>query len=426
MLGIALGGGGTKGSYQLGAWLAFRELNINFDVVTGVSIGSLNAFMMIEDDFEKCNHLWNNVEVTNIIKDGFDIEEFNLVEIMKHNDFKPFVKKYFKDKGADIVPFKQMVWSYADFNKIKNSEKKYGVILSSFPMRRKEEVYMNTLSDGDMFNALIASCSLFPIFPTAQFNNKQYIDGGYSDNLPIEFNFRLGSTKVVAIDLDDKITHKEYLNNPYVTYIYPKWDLGSCLYFNKDVINRNKLLGYYDTLKAFNKYEGFKYTFNIDENYLNLAKIITLNILNDSIYINNNNLRKPRSKSIITFMNEHINRKINDYDYFLKAIENLGEIYDINPCINYNTNEFINIIFEEINKEKDLILIEELPLIKSEGRKKEYINNYDKKKFVNFLYNNKFDFDFKIFLLQNNFSLYIALIFFESVGKTNEIQLHSK
>lgn len=50
---IALAGGGTKGAYQVGAWKAMRELGIPFDIVTGTSIGSVTAALMVQGDFDR-------------------------------------------------------------------------------------------------------------------------------------------------------------------------------------------------------------------------------------------------------------------------------------------------------------------------------------------------------------------------------------
>ena len=40
MVGLALAGGGVKGSYQIGAYMAFKKCHIKFDGVCGTSIGS--------------------------------------------------------------------------------------------------------------------------------------------------------------------------------------------------------------------------------------------------------------------------------------------------------------------------------------------------------------------------------------------------
>ena len=57
---IALAGGGTKGAYQVGAWKAMRELGIPFDIVTGTSIGSVTAALMVQGDFDRAWELWTS------------------------------------------------------------------------------------------------------------------------------------------------------------------------------------------------------------------------------------------------------------------------------------------------------------------------------------------------------------------------------
>lgn len=57
---IALAGGGTKGAYQVGAWKAMREL-IPFDIVTGTSIGSVTAALMVQGDFDRAWELWTHI-----------------------------------------------------------------------------------------------------------------------------------------------------------------------------------------------------------------------------------------------------------------------------------------------------------------------------------------------------------------------------
>ena len=43
---VTLAGGGSKGIYQIGAWKALDELGIEFEAVTGTSIGAINGAFM--------------------------------------------------------------------------------------------------------------------------------------------------------------------------------------------------------------------------------------------------------------------------------------------------------------------------------------------------------------------------------------------
>ena len=71
MRAIVLSGGGAKGSYEIGVWKALRHLNINYDIVTGTSVGALNGALMVQKDYLKALFLWYNLKY----KDVFEIKE---------------------------------------------------------------------------------------------------------------------------------------------------------------------------------------------------------------------------------------------------------------------------------------------------------------------------------------------------------------
>ena len=41
---IVLGGGGSCGSYELGAWKALAELGIDYQIAVGTSIGAIDVY----------------------------------------------------------------------------------------------------------------------------------------------------------------------------------------------------------------------------------------------------------------------------------------------------------------------------------------------------------------------------------------------
>lgn len=427
-LGLSLCGGGSKGAYELGVWDALREYNLEFDIVTGSSIGALNSAMYVQGDYETALSLWNSVEITNVIENGFDIEEMNVAKLIKNEDFKDFFKKSVKSLGTNIEPFKELLHNYLNFEKIRNSKVLYGITVTQIPLIKKE-ILVNELNDEDMYNYILASCSMFPFFPMVEINDKKYVDGGFSDNLPIDFAFKLGATRVIAVDLNPKITHQEYLNNPYVDYIYPKYDLGSFLHFNKNVTAKNRKLGYFDTCKHFGKYEGFKYTFKIDRSFQEYARVTTLSILNDSITFKSSQegslIKKTGDKDVFNYLNKHIHRKIQDYDYFLKCLEEICAIFQIDPTVLYDQK----ILIAEFNKhfyETDVAnitsnIINEFAHLKSVFKKKDYLENCDQKKLLAFFYHTKVSSNFKIFLFDNNIELYLALVFIETIRPKKEL-----
>lgn len=417
--GLALCGGGSLGIYELGAWEGFRELNMDFDIITGTSIGALNGALFVQDDFEKAVDLWKNMNMEKVMNKAFDIAEFNIKSIIKHEDFKKFLASYVKGLGGDITPFKSLINEYLNCDKIRNSNKIYGVVITTFPKGKKEEVVLNDLNDEDMFSYILATASCFPVFPTCKIHGKQYIDGGYTDNLPINFNFNLGSNKVVAVDLKPFLTHKEFENHPNVDYIYPKWDLGSFLYFDPNHLERNKMLGYYDVLKYYGKYIGYRYTFYKTDKLNDLSEELVSVITCDLMYFQNkkkkNYIKKDGYNSVFDYLNLHIKGKPSNLDYFIKCIEEVAFTVNISPKVVYDLEEFIDEVLIGIDKNKDYTVGEEYVLLETDSKRRDFIREIDKKKFTTFLGSVRLDYDFRILLLQTNVELYISLVVIELI-----------
>ena len=45
---VVLGGGGARGAYEVGVWQAMAELGMDYQVVTGTSVGALNGALMVQ------------------------------------------------------------------------------------------------------------------------------------------------------------------------------------------------------------------------------------------------------------------------------------------------------------------------------------------------------------------------------------------
>ena len=91
MVGLSLAGGGVKGSYQIGAYMAFKKCHIKFDGITGTSIGSFNAAMLTSGMEKELLDFWVNADIGQIL--GFDKKYVELVNSEKFdiNIFKTTV-----------------------------------------------------------------------------------------------------------------------------------------------------------------------------------------------------------------------------------------------------------------------------------------------------------------------------------------------
>ncbi|WP_241993670.1 patatin-like phospholipase family protein [Helicobacter sp. MIT 05-5293] len=260
---IVLGGGGSKGSYQIGAWKALRSLNIDYDIVTGTSIGAFNGALMVQGDYEKALELWQDIDIDKVMINGINLRT-DLNYYIEHKDkLLPFIKSYRDNKGMDITPLKTLLNAYVDEQKFFNSSVDYGLVSVKIPSFQPCQKRKSSMTKENLKLWILASASCFPAFPICEIGDEGYIDGGYYDNLPIDFAWQLGAQDVIAIALNPK-PHK-YSKHPLVQCIQPKEHLGGMLDFDKSTMSANITLGYLDTLKSFGKLMGRDFSFHICE-----------------------------------------------------------------------------------------------------------------------------------------------------------------
>lgn len=256
---IVLGGGGSKGAYQIGAWRALRELGVDYHIITGTSIGACNGALMVQGDYERALELWQSIDIDKVVLNGLNLRA-DISYYMEHSDrLFGFLKTYTSNKGMDTTPFVNLLGRFIDTERFFASRVDYGLVSVRFPSMQPILKCKDSLPKAQLRDWIMASCSCFPAFPIYEIAGEGYIDGGYYDNLPISLAFRLGAQEVIAIALNPK--PHAYTNHPFVRCIQPRERLGGMLDFDSDMIHTHIGLGYLDTLKSFGRLVGRDFSF---------------------------------------------------------------------------------------------------------------------------------------------------------------------
>lgn len=389
--GLVFCGGGSKGAYQMGAWQALEELGLKFDIVTGTSIGCLNAAMYTQSDYDRCYELWDTINVNMIMDSGFNFDEKSIrTSLKKKQDLMPFLKKYIQEFGVDIVPFLNLMDQYIFPEKLKNSEIDFGLVTALFPSFKPVEVRVKDLEEDLIKKYILASCSCFPIFPVCKIGDRRYVDGGYYDNLPINFALNLGADEIVAIDLNVEGTHKEYMNMPYVKYIKPSWHLGSFMFFDHNIIVNNRTLGYNDTMKSYGKFLGFRYTFSKATIEINSRKFVVFvagRVGKMRMLKLKTNVRPEKEGDLFYLLEKHTNRPLTDLEYFLRGMEIAGEFLNLNHLLVYSIQDFMNQIIIGVNSlEDNEELLAGYARYKNLVKQRDFLSRVDDKMLLKFLY----------------------------------------
>lgn len=361
---IVLGGGGAKGSYQIGVWKALRKLKIKYNIVTGTSVGALNGVFFVQNDYFKAKKLWKKMDFE-LIFDKADLEKFNNIKNSK-DLILMFGNNFLKQGGMNIENLENLAKINFNARKFFNSKKDFGIITFNATKLKPCTLKKENLTKDNLRDYVIASASCFPFFKMKKIDKEKYIDGGLIDNIPINLAIELGAEEIIAIDLKApgivQEVPKKY--QKHITYIKPHNDIGHFLNFNKEQAKRNIKFGYNDTLKVFNKLEGIHYTFKKKE----LAKLTNkykqefINLLEQTL---NNNKKKTNNiidKIIIDLCEKRvfgiIEKDINKL--FVESIEYLAKCLNVEETKIYRYKNFNKTIKKNFKKIKNQVNIENI------------------------------------------------------------------
>lgn len=366
--GLVLEGGGTKGAYQIGAYEALRDLGIKITGIAGASIGALNGAFIAQGDFESMKDIWVNYDYKSFMNiDEDTYERYKNIEMKAKNlhDVVDLMNKARKKQGIDITPLRKLLEEKINEDKIRKSNIDFGITTAYWDGKIFPQLlYVEDIPRGRLVDYLIASASL-PIFDLDKLDDKLYLDGMFSDNIPINMLAQRGYDDIVVIRLVDDFLGKRIINkynNLNLKVIVPSQSLGGSLNKDKDHMESNIKLGYLDTMKAYKRYDGVKYFFNLDckynEDYC-FKKISSLSedTINDLCYLLN--IKKEVSRRVLM---ENIVPKIIDIleldkdssykDIFYSIYERKLEENNINRIELYDFNKVVQLCNEQMTEDK--------------------------------------------------------------------------
>lgn len=339
-IGLVLSGGGSTGAYQMGVIKALEELNIKCDIVTGTSIGSINGAMYVSGAIEKAEEMWNNLNFKSVFSEDIKYES--------QKDELDVIKKYIKvatKGGIEPNNLKQNLIDNINLDKFYNSNIDYGLTTVNFPSLKPIKLTKREIKREELFDYIIASSTVFPVFKLKKINNKKYVDGGVRDTMPYDLAIKMGANKLIIVNTSyffkyAKIS-KKIINKYDVVIIRPRNKTGPSLMFESKQSRKNIKYGYNDTMKAFGKLYGNKYTFKTIPNS-NIFKddIETIKIIEFLARIFK--LDDSKIYSIALF-NKKIKNSLDRIE--LKKLKNVKDIKNIlNPQerIKYIYNKLLN------------------------------------------------------------------------------------
>lgn len=262
MTSFVLSGGGSRGAYEIGVWKALQELDVRFSMVTGTSVGALNAAAIAQGDFELAENLWKELETSNVF--DLKLDETLPDSIKTLTAAKQIFQEFLKQGGVDCGRLKKLLEQYLNEDAIRKSPLALGLVTTELPTLKPRYLWKEEIPQGQLIDYLLASCALFPAIQPYEIDGIRYIDGAFNDNMPIKMAIDQGAKQVIAVYMDAPGVvrpYKKFTQMADIRLIQCFWNLGSLLLFDRDHARQNIRLGYLDTMRSYEVYDGYAYAF---------------------------------------------------------------------------------------------------------------------------------------------------------------------
>jgi NTE family protein len=224
-IGLVLGGGGAKGFAHIGVLRELERLHIPVDVVAGTSMGAVVGSMYaIGHDAEQVNLIAHNIDWQTIFNDRLSRDQLSFRR--KQEDRRillPYRLGF--ENGKPVLPKGVMGGQqlYAtiqsltvDWLATENFDK------LPIPFRAVATNIVTgdpvALGDGSLSTAVFASMSIPAAFPPVTRDGLLLVDGGISDNLPVDVARAMGVDLVIVVDVGDPPMKQDQITSAFSVF----------------------------------------------------------------------------------------------------------------------------------------------------------------------------------------------------------------
>ncbi len=267
-MGLVLGGGGGKGSYEIGVWMALRDLDLEPEIggVSGTSVGALNTALYAQGDLHSAVNLWTSLSTEDIVHldmqkvmTGFLAVLTAAAAPQKIHSIARYFKPnmVFKSGVLSQSYVKQMISQHVNLLRLWSSPLELFACCCQLPLFKPEYFSLKELNIERLTSILLASSAIPLAFDAVHLNGHPYYDGGLRDNVPIRPLYESGYRKMIVVDLDPdgKIDEDQfpdtdfYLITPRQRELFQS-GLTQVLSFSPQVNGQRIYSGYRDAVRV--------------------------------------------------------------------------------------------------------------------------------------------------------------------------------
>lgn len=197
-IGLALGGGGSRGAAHVGVLKVLLEEKVPIDIIAGTSIGSVvGGFYASGIPIDKLDDFFEH--------DIF-IKEFMPTTLFVRLAVEPIV---LMPRAFGIHPydglypgfkFRKYAEKLTNFKKIEELPTPFAAVVTNVVTGKSCR-----LTEGPLATALQASTAVPGLKKPVEIGDKLYCDGGLINNVPVDHVREMGADFVIAVNIDERL-----------------------------------------------------------------------------------------------------------------------------------------------------------------------------------------------------------------------------
>lgn len=244
---LYLAGGGARGAYQAGVLKAIGHIlqvkTLPFDMISGVSVGSINAAVLAEnaDDFpaglDKLESVWSEIQSQSIFKTS----NYELAKSVMRNVGALMIKQSKSGHLLNTAPLREFIDETIDFSKIEKNIREGNlntleVISNCYETHQTNSFYDHHLPEFEDWNYprhcsqrvnlsaehILASSALPLFFPPVPLNGFHYGDGSIGLAAPLRGVIRFQVDRILILGTRElpEFIDQETLKSSHIAFAH--------------------------------------------------------------------------------------------------------------------------------------------------------------------------------------------------------------
>lgn len=206
-VGLALGGGASKGLCHIGVLKALEEANISIEYISGTSMGAIiGSVYCVEKSYEKVEEIARDFTSSGAFKNlglsVFKKEEGGRIQQFVHSvrEKMAFAEALFKSYLVESEDLKESLDKIIPDIRFEDTVIPFSTV--SLDLVSGMDIIRKT---GSLRKGVMSSMAIPGLFPFVQENDYMLVDGGSTSSVPVYATREMGADFVIAISTRGKL-----------------------------------------------------------------------------------------------------------------------------------------------------------------------------------------------------------------------------